>query len=70
MRKKRLLPLARLRRAVNGWVAEVLAYRERQAALYALHQYDDRELKDIGLYSGQIGQVIGDASRQRARHRL
>jgi uncharacterized protein YjiS (DUF1127 family) len=56
VRRKAIVVLARLRRVVNTWVAEALAYRERQAALHALLQYDDRELRDIGLYRGQIEQ--------------
>jgi uncharacterized protein YjiS (DUF1127 family) len=69
MRRKAIVVLARLRRVVNTWVAEALAYRERQAALHALLQYDDRELRDIGLYRGQIEQVIRDASHRRMRRR-
>ena len=69
MRRKAIVVLARLRRVVNTWVAEALAYRERQAAFHALLQYDDRELRDIGLYRGQIEQVIRDASRRRMRRR-
>ena len=69
LRKRAIVLLARLRRFVNDWVAEALAYRERQAAIYALRQYDDRELKDIDLYRGQIEQVICNASRQPSRRR-
>ena len=41
----------------------------RSAALAALRQLDDRELKDIGIYRGQIDDVIERAARSRL-HRL
>jgi uncharacterized protein YjiS (DUF1127 family) len=69
VRKKAIVLPARLRRVVNTWVAEALAYRERQVALHALRQYDDRELRDVGLYRGQIEQIIGNASHRRMRRR-
>ena len=64
LRRKSILLLARLWRTLNSWVAAVLAYRARRAALFALRQWDDRELRDIGLYRCQIDDVIGSASRQ------
>jgi uncharacterized protein YjiS (DUF1127 family) len=69
VQKKAIVLLARLRRVVNTWIADALAYRERQAAIHALRLYDDRELKDIGLYRGQIEQAVGDASHRRMRRR-
>jgi len=69
LRRKSILLLARLRRTLNSWVAAVLAYRARRAALFALRQWDDRELRDIGLYRCQIDDVIGGASRQGMRRR-
>lgn len=69
-RRRAIVLLVRLRRALNDWVAAALAYRERQAAIHALRQYDDRELKDIGLYRGQIEDAINEASRMRMRVRL
>jgi uncharacterized protein YjiS (DUF1127 family) len=69
VRRNAIILLARLRRVVNTWVAEALAYRERQASLCALRQYDDRELRDVGLYRCQIEQVIGNASHRRMRRR-
>ena len=51
----------RLRRwighAVDSWVVSMLAYRERQAALYALRHLSDRELKDMGLYRGSHDRI-------------
>ena len=68
-RRNAIILLARLRRVVNVWVAEALAYREREAALCALRQYDDRELRDVGLYRCKIEQVVGNASHRRMRRR-
>jgi len=54
----------RLKRAVDSWVAAVLAHRERQAAAYVVHHMSYRELKDIGLYPGSLGRVARpDAKR-------
>jgi uncharacterized protein YjiS (DUF1127 family) len=69
LRRRAMLSLARLRRGLLHWLDAALAYRERRAALFALRQWDDRELKDIGLNRGQIEQVVGGASRRRARWR-
>jgi uncharacterized protein YjiS (DUF1127 family) len=70
LRKKSILFLARLHRALDNWVAAALAYRARRAALFALRGWDDRELKDIGLYRCQIDETIRKSSRQRMRRRL
>jgi len=66
-RKKAMLLPARLRRRLINWLAAALAYRERRSALFALRQWDDRELKDVGLYRGQIEEAITGASRRRLR---
>jgi uncharacterized protein YjiS (DUF1127 family) len=58
--------LARLRSCVGGFfgrlkglfddgIAALLARRERQAAIFALRHFSDRELKDIGVYRGSVG---------------
>jgi uncharacterized protein YjiS (DUF1127 family) len=70
LRRRAIILLARLRRSVNNWVADMLAYRERQAAIHALHEFSDHQLKDIGLYRGQIEYAINDATRQRTQTRL
>jgi uncharacterized protein YjiS (DUF1127 family) len=57
--------LSRLRSHVSGlldwlkglfddWIAALLARRERQAAIFALRLFSDRELKDIGLHRGSL----------------
>jgi uncharacterized protein YjiS (DUF1127 family) len=65
LRRRAIILLARLRRSVNNWVADVLAHRERQAAIHALHEFSDHQLKDIGLYRGQIENAINGGSRDR-----
>src|SRR5262245_39640339 len=45
----------RMKHAVDGWVAATLARRERQASSWALQYMSDRELKDIGIYRGGVG---------------
>lgn len=42
----------RLGSCFDGWVACMLARRERQATIFALRHLSDRELKDIGIYRG------------------
>jgi hypothetical protein len=44
-------------RAVDAWVVSMLAYRERQTALYALRYLSDRELRDMGLYRGSHDRI-------------
>ena len=56
----------RLKRAIDTWVASMLARRERQAAVCALHHLSDRELKDIGLYRGSLGDVAHPDGRRAA----
>lgn len=48
----------RIRRFVNNLVAAALARRERQVALFALRQMSDRELKDLGLYRGDLERAV------------
>ncbi len=47
----------RLKRVIDNWVAAMVANRERQAAVYAVHHMSDRERKDMGLYRGSLGHV-------------
>jgi len=47
----------RIGHAVDAWVVSMLAYRERQATLYALRHLSNRELKDMGLYRGSHGRI-------------
>ena len=57
--------LARLARLINRWIAAVIAHREYQANLVVLRHLSDRELKDIGLHRGEIGEALADAARAR-----
>ena len=38
---------------------------ERQAALYVLRRFSDRELKDIGLCRGDLGDGLAEAAKYR-----
>ena len=68
IRRGVIVPLARLGRLVNRWIAAFVAHRERQANLAALRHLTDRELKDIGIYRCEIGDAL--AERARARQRI
>jgi uncharacterized protein YjiS (DUF1127 family) len=69
LRRIVLFNAARLRRIVNGWVGALIARYERHAAMAALRHLDDRELKDIGLYRGEIDDAIARASQARLQRR-
>jgi uncharacterized protein YjiS (DUF1127 family) len=59
------LPLLRLGRLVDRWVSAVIARHERRAVLFALRQFSDRELGDMGLYRSDIGVGLAEAARCR-----
>jgi uncharacterized protein YjiS (DUF1127 family) len=59
--------LSRLGRLINRWVAATIARHERQADLAALRQLSDRELQDIGLCRGDIGEGLAEAAKSRIR---
>ncbi|MGY2908111.1 hypothetical protein [Bradyrhizobium sp. URHC0002] len=65
-----LVPTARLKRLLNDWMAAALAYRERQAALLALHRAGDRNLNNKRIYRGPIDDALERAARLRERRRL
>jgi uncharacterized protein YjiS (DUF1127 family) len=54
-----------LKRFVDGWIAAVIAHRERQAAFFVLRHFTDRELKDIGLYRGDLSHLGRSSGRER-----
>jgi uncharacterized protein YjiS (DUF1127 family) len=58
---------ARLARLIHGWIAAVIAHREYQANLVILRSLNDRELRDIGLDRGQIGDGLAEAAKTRSR---
>jgi uncharacterized protein YjiS (DUF1127 family) len=70
LRQRTIVLYGRLRRLVNDWVAAIIAHRERQAALYALHGFDDRQLKDIGLYRCQLDETLERAAQLRRQRGL
>ena len=53
----------RLARFINGFVANMIAQRERHAQLTVLRSLNDRELMDIGLYRCQIGEGVGGSGQ-------
>jgi uncharacterized protein YjiS (DUF1127 family) len=57
--------LVRFGRLVDRWVAAAIARREHQAALFALRQFTDRELRDIGLNRCDIGPGLAEAAKSR-----
>jgi uncharacterized protein YjiS (DUF1127 family) len=59
--------LARLGRFVNRVIAAVIAQRERQANLVALHHLGDRDPKDIGIYHCEIGDALDERAQARKR---
>jgi uncharacterized protein YjiS (DUF1127 family) len=59
--------LTRIGRLINRWTAAAIARHERQADLFALRQLNDRELKDIGLYRGDIVGNLTEAAKYRIR---
>jgi uncharacterized protein YjiS (DUF1127 family) len=57
--------LSRVARLINNGVAALIAHRERQASLFILRNLSDRELKDIGIYRGEIGVSFEEAAKTR-----
>jgi uncharacterized protein YjiS (DUF1127 family) len=56
-----------LGRLVNRLVAVALVRYARHAERAALRQLSDRELKDIGIYRGEIDHGLDQAAKTRAR---
>ncbi|MGZ5877041.1 MAG: DUF1127 domain-containing protein [Bradyrhizobium sp.] len=59
--------VARLGRLINRWIAAAVAHRARQAALAALRDLSDRDLKDIGICRGDIGDALAERAQARSR---
>ena len=47
-----------LLRRFGVWAHAIVAYLDRRAAIKALRQLDDRELRDIGLVRSHIEQAV------------
>jgi len=45
-------------RRIGNWAQMVVAYLDRRAAIKALRQLDDRELRDIGLVRSHIDHAV------------
>jgi uncharacterized protein YjiS (DUF1127 family) len=56
-------------RAVNNFVATIIAQREQQANLTILRSLSDRELRDMGLTRSQVAGGLAEAAKERARLR-
>jgi uncharacterized protein YjiS (DUF1127 family) len=56
-----------LGRLVDRLVAAAIARHERQAERVVLLQLSDRELKDIGIYRGEIEHGLEQAAKTRAQ---
>jgi uncharacterized protein YjiS (DUF1127 family) len=54
-------------RAVNNFVATIIAQREQQANLTILRSLSDRELRDMGLTRSQVAGGLAEAAKERAR---
>jgi hypothetical protein len=59
--RKTLFLLARLRRFLNGRVAAAIAHHEQQAASWAQHELDHRQMDSARIYRGPIDQVVAKA---------
>jgi len=44
--------------SLGNWAHAIAAYLDRRAAIKALRQLDDRELRDIGLVRSRIDQAV------------
>jgi uncharacterized protein YjiS (DUF1127 family) len=59
--------VTRLGHLMNRWVAAEIARRVRAADVALLRQLSDRELKDIGLTRGDLGEGLAEAAKCRIR---
>ncbi len=52
---------------LKRWALSYIAYRERQTALAVLRRFSDRELKDIGLFRGELESAVAGRLSDRAQ---
>jgi hypothetical protein len=57
--------LKHLGRLLNHWIAASIAKRARQTDITFLHHLSDRELRDIGLYRGDLAEGLAEAAKSR-----
>jgi uncharacterized protein YjiS (DUF1127 family) len=50
--------LKHIGRLLNRWISAVIRQRARQADIVVLRHFSDRELKDIGLTRGDLGEGL------------
>ena len=50
----------------QAWAHDIARYFSRRAALKHLGEFNDRELRDIGLSRNQIGEGLSEAAKDRA----
>jgi uncharacterized protein YjiS (DUF1127 family) len=55
-------------RALGTWANRLAAPWRHQAAIKALHELDDRTLRDIGLARDQIETAVSELGRRRSAH--
>jgi uncharacterized protein YjiS (DUF1127 family) len=67
IRRRLSVVLRQFGRLVDDSAAAIIAEFERRAEIAALHHLSDRQLKDIGLYRGQIEGALDEAARDRLR---
>jgi len=70
LRRSFLHLTAHTRRALNHWVAAVIAYREREARLCALYRLEWSNLDKTRIYRGPIDEAIEKTAQFRRQRRL
>ena len=62
----RVFALASPTRILDGWTNRLVSYFQRRDAIKRLSQFDDRELRDIGLTRGLIEPAVNGIARAEA----
>jgi uncharacterized protein YjiS (DUF1127 family) len=52
---------------LNHWISAVIEQQARQADIIILRHFTDRELKDIGLTRGDLGEGLAEAAKCRTQ---
>jgi uncharacterized protein YjiS (DUF1127 family) len=67
IQRKARFVLKRMGRLLNYWIAAAIATRARQVDSIFLQHLSDRELRDIGLYRGDLAKGLAEAAKSRIR---
>jgi uncharacterized protein YjiS (DUF1127 family) len=59
--------LKRIAHLLNHWISAVIEQQARQVDIIVLSHFTDRELKDIGLTRGDLGEGLAEAARCRTQ---